>query len=70
MKKEWLCHDVQAAYLNVSCDPKDVSKNQFGLGLLPCNSECKSKVKVVDSELQLRKPKVVEVMPFNLRKII
>ncbi|RVX03178.1 NF-X1-type zinc finger protein NFXL2 [Vitis vinifera] len=60
LKKEWLCHDVQAAYLNVSCDPKDVSKNQFGLGLLPCNSECKSKVKVVDSELQLRKPKVVE----------
>lgn len=63
LKKEWLCHDVQAAYLNVSCDPKDVSKNQFGLGLLPCNSECKSKVKVVDSELQLRKPKVVEKEP-------
>lgn len=60
LKKEWLCHDVQAAYLNAGSDPKDISRNQFGHGLLPCNSECKSKVQVIDSGPQLRKPKVLE----------
>lgn len=69
MKKEWLCQHVQAAYRNAGSDPKDVSKSQFGLGLLPCNSECMSKVRLVDSELQLRKSKVVEVIPIHLRKI-
>nr|GFB58313.1 NF-X1-type zinc finger protein NFXL2 [Tanacetum cinerariifolium] len=31
-----------------------------GLGLLECNSDCKSKIKVDDSELHLRKPKAPE----------
>ncbi|XP_015877400.3 NF-X1-type zinc finger protein NFXL2 isoform X2 [Ziziphus jujuba] len=61
LKKEWLCHDVQAAYRSAGCDPKEVLKSQFGLGLLPCNSDCKSKVQVVDSELHLRKCKAAEV---------
>ncbi|XP_022742209.1 NF-X1-type zinc finger protein NFXL2 isoform X2 [Durio zibethinus] len=60
LKKEWICQDVQAAYCDIGYDPKDISKNQFGLGLLPCNSDCKSKVQEVDSALQLRKPKVLE----------
>ncbi|RZC84435.1 hypothetical protein C5167_047220 [Papaver somniferum] len=60
LKKEWLCQDVQAAYISTGCDPKDISKSQFGIGLLPCNSECASKVKVVESALQLRKSKVPE----------
>lgn len=61
LKKEWICQDVQAAYCNSGRDPKDISKNQFGVGLLSCSSECTRKLKVVDSELQLRKPKVLEV---------
>lgn len=65
MKKEWLCNDVQAAYRNAGSDPKDISKNHYGLGLIPCNSGCKSKVQVVDSELQLRKSKVSEVKCLN-----
>ncbi|KAK1570332.1 hypothetical protein Q3G72_000358 [Acer saccharum] len=60
LKKEWICQDVQAAYRKTGCDPKDTSKNQFGLGLLPCNSDCKSKIQVVHAELQARKPKVSE----------
>lgn len=60
LKKEWQCQDVQVAYHKVGSDPKDISRNHFGLGLLPCNSECKSKVKVVDSELQFRKSNVSE----------
>ncbi|KAL8510585.1 hypothetical protein ACS0TY_017417 [Phlomoides rotata] len=48
--KEWLCHDVQAAYCNSGCDPKDVSKNQYGVGLIPCDDNCKSKVKVPDAK--------------------
>ncbi|KAJ9160336.1 hypothetical protein P3X46_025747 [Hevea brasiliensis] len=60
LKKEWLCQDVQAAYQKAGRDPKDVSKNHFGIGLLPCNSDCKSKVKVVDQELHLRKSKDFE----------
>ncbi|KAH9767109.1 NF-X1-type zinc finger protein NFXL2 [Citrus sinensis] len=63
LKKEWHCLDVQAAYRNIGRDPKDISKNQFGLGLLRCNSDCKSKVQVVDSVLQSRKPKVEEKEP-------
>ncbi|XP_057979684.1 NF-X1-type zinc finger protein NFXL2 [Malania oleifera] len=60
LKKEWVCQDVQMACRNAGSDPKDISKNHFGLGLLPCNSNCKSKVKTVDSELQFRKSKVLE----------
>ncbi|KAH9702512.1 NF-X1-type zinc finger protein NFXL2 [Citrus sinensis] len=63
LKKEWQCLDVQAAYRNIGRDPKDISKNQFGLGLLRCNCDCKSKVQVVDSVLQSRKPKVEEKEP-------
>ncbi|KAL6128102.1 hypothetical protein ACLB2K_071458 [Fragaria x ananassa] len=61
LKREWLCYDVQAACHNAGTDPKDITKNQFGLGLLPCDSNCKSKQKIVDSELHSRRPKVVEV---------
>nr|GMC95946.1 NF-X1-type zinc finger protein NFXL2 [Ipomoea batatas] len=60
LKKEMLCKDVQAMYRLNGCDPKDISKSQFGLGLLPCNADCKSKVRVAESELQLRKPKPPE----------
>ncbi|OAY70532.1 NF-X1-type zinc finger protein NFXL2 [Ananas comosus] len=55
VKREWLCQDVVKAYRNAGRDPKDVSKTQFGVGLLPCGVDCKRKVKVVDSELHLRK---------------
>lgn len=70
LKKEWLCHNVQAAYRDAGSDPKDVSKNQFGLGLIPCNSDCKSKQKVNDSELQLRRPKSVEVRSWNSNRLL
>ena len=66
LKKEWICQDVQAAYCDTGYDPKDISKNQFGLGLLPCNSDCKSKIQEVDSALQLLKPKVLEVRSFKI----
>lgn len=62
LKKEWLCQDVQAAYCSSGCDPKEVSKNQFGVGLLPCDSDCKSKVKIPDAELHFRQVKPNEVM--------
>lgn len=64
LKKEWLCKDVQAAYRKMDRDPKDISKTQFGYGLLPCGSDCKSKVQVVESELTQRKPEVNGVMSF------
>ncbi|KAK3020652.1 hypothetical protein RJ639_046245 [Escallonia herrerae] len=60
LEKEWLCKDVQAAYRNAGSDPQDASKFQFGVGLLPCNSDCRSKAKVADMELQLRKSKIAE----------
>ncbi|KAJ4828026.1 hypothetical protein Tsubulata_035105 [Turnera subulata] len=60
LKKEWVCHDVQAAYHKAGSDPKDVSKNSFGVGLIPCNSGCKSKVQVAETELHLRKSKELE----------
>ncbi|KAL0003377.1 hypothetical protein SO802_017158 [Lithocarpus litseifolius] len=60
LKKEWFCQDVQAAHRNAGSDPRDIPKNQYGIGLLPCNSACKSKVQVVDSELHSRKSKVIE----------
>lgn len=61
LKKEWLCQDVLTAYRKAGRDPKDIIKSQFGVGLLPCNEDCKSKVKIVESEMQLRKTKVTEV---------
>ncbi|KAG6393535.1 hypothetical protein SASPL_147778 [Salvia splendens] len=60
LKKEWLCKDVQAAHISSGCDPKEIPKNQFGVGLLPCGSDCKSKVKALDSELHLRQVKPQE----------
>lgn len=65
LKKEWFCLDVQAAHRNAGSDPRDIPKNQYGIGLLPCNSACKSKVQVVDSELHSRKSKVMEVISFE-----
>nr|AAW22876.1 unknown [Solanum lycopersicum] len=59
-KKELLCKDVQAAYRSSGTDPKDVSRNQYGLGLLPCNSDCRSKMKASEAELQHRKSKAPE----------
>jgi hypothetical protein len=56
------CQEVQAAYHKAGSDPKDISKSHFGLGLLPCNSGCKSKAQVVDQELHLRKSKDLEVL--------
>lgn len=61
LKKEWLCQDVQAAYHKAGREPKDIAKNQFGVGLLPCNSDCRSKIQTVQAELQSRKPNVSEV---------
>lgn len=66
LKKEWLCKDVQAAYRKATRDPKDIPKTQYGHGLLPCGSDCKSKVQAVESELSHRKPEVVGVMSFVL----
>lgn len=60
LKKEWLCQDLQAAYRKSGRDPKDIPKTQFGLGLLPCDSSCKSRAQTVESELQQRKPSASE----------
>ncbi|KAL0317077.1 UNVERIFIED_CONTAM: NF-X1-type zinc finger protein NFXL2 [Sesamum angustifolium] len=38
----------------------DVPKNQYGVGLLPCGNDCKSKVKVPDAELHFRQTKPPE----------
>ncbi|KAL5710254.1 hypothetical protein ACHQM5_020843 [Ranunculus cassubicifolius] len=59
VKKEWLCQDVQVAYQKTGRDPKDFSKSQFGVGILPCGPECTKKLKDVHSELQLRKAAVL-----------
>ncbi|GKD91457.1 hypothetical protein Tco_1366964, partial [Tanacetum coccineum] len=61
LKKDWPCHQVQAAYHSSGRDPKDITNNKFGLGILECNSDCKSKIKVDDLELHLQKPKAPEV---------
>lgn len=60
LKKEWLCQAVLTAYLNSGRDPKEIVKTQFGVGLLSCNDDCARKVKVVESELQLRKSIVTQ----------
>lgn len=62
LKKEWLCQDVQAAHISSGSDPKEIPKHQFGVGLLPCDSDCKKKVKALESELHLRNVKPQEVM--------
>ncbi|XP_073001752.1 NF-X1-type zinc finger protein NFXL2 isoform X1 [Typha latifolia] len=55
LRKDWLCQDVFKAYRDAGLDPKDILKSQFGVGLLPCGLDCTRKVKIVDSELLLRK---------------
>lgn len=55
-----MCQDLQAAYRKSGRDPKDIPKTQFGLGLLPCDSSCKSRAQTVESELQQRKPSASE----------
>ncbi|OIW07741.1 hypothetical protein TanjilG_11899 [Lupinus angustifolius] len=70
LKKEWLCKDVQAAYLRNDCDSSDIPKNQFGAGLIPCNSECKIKVQVAESELQLRKSRVTEKIISRTKQLL
>ncbi|KAG5125391.1 hypothetical protein JHK82_032128 [Glycine max] len=70
LKKEWVCQDVQAAYHLAGCHPRDIPKNQFGIGLIPCNSDCNSKVQVVESELQLRKTRVTEVQEPDVEKSV
>lgn len=60
LKKEWLCKDVQAAHRATGSDPKDVQKNHFGVGLLPCDSNCKSKQQMAESVLQQRNVKEIE----------
>ncbi|GER50962.1 NF-X1-type zinc finger protein NFXL1 [Striga asiatica] len=61
LKKEWICRDVQAAYRDSGCDSKDIPKNQYGLGLLPCDNECKSKKKALEeAQLHFRQPKPQE----------
>ncbi|PWA40585.1 PLAC8 motif-containing protein [Artemisia annua] len=70
LKKDWPCHQVQAAYQSSGGDQKDITKNQFGLELLECNSDCKSKLEVDDSELQLRKPKAPEKMELDVENYV
>ncbi|PKA62682.1 NF-X1-type zinc finger protein NFXL2 [Apostasia shenzhenica] len=60
IKNEWLCREAQSAHRAAGRDPKDVAKSQFGVGLIPCNADCASRVNVVDADLQLRKVKVLQ----------
>ncbi|KAJ4761444.1 NF-X1-type zinc finger protein NFXL2 [Rhynchospora pubera] len=55
LKKEWICQDVLKAYKNSGRDPKDISKSQFGVGLLACGRNCIKEVQKDDSEMYLRK---------------
>lgn len=61
LKKEWICQDVLKEYRRSGRDPKEVSKGQFGVGLLACGGDCTKKVKVSDSELHLRKSQEIKV---------
>lgn len=62
LKKDWRCQDALTAYRKAGRDPKDITKSQFGIGLIPCNEECRSKVKVVEPVPHLRKAKVTQVI--------
>ncbi|KAJ3694945.1 hypothetical protein LUZ60_000322 [Juncus effusus] len=55
LKKEWICQDVLKVYRNSGRDLKEITRSQFGLGLIPCGTNCKKEIKEVDSELHLRK---------------
>lgn len=61
LKKEWICQDVLKEYRRSGRDPKEVSKGQFGVGLLACGGDCTKKVKVSDSELHLRKSQEIKI---------
>lgn len=61
LKKEWLCQEVLKAYRSSGRDPKDIPKNQFGVGILSCSIECENKANVVKSELQHRKANETKV---------
>jgi NF-X1-type zinc finger protein NFXL1 len=61
LKQEWICQDVLKEYRKLGRDPKEVPKNQFGVGLLACGGDCIKKVKVPDSEMHLRKSQVNKV---------
>lgn len=65
LKKEWLCRDVQKAYSNAGRDPKDISKNHFGVGVLPCGTICANKIKGVESDLHIRKTNEIKVQLGN-----
>ncbi|XP_057523198.1 NF-X1-type zinc finger protein NFXL2 isoform X2 [Amaranthus tricolor] len=60
LKKEWLCHDVQTTYRESGRESKDIPKTQFGIGLLPCDLNCKSKADAIESEVLQRKQKPPE----------
>ncbi|GJN05733.1 hypothetical protein PR202_ga23394 [Eleusine coracana subsp. coracana] len=55
LKQEWICQDVLKEYRKSGRDPKEVPKNQYGVGLLACGENCIKKIKATDSELHLRK---------------
>lgn len=55
LKQEWICQDVLKEYRRSGRDPKEVPKNQFGVGLLACGGDCIKKIKVKNSELHHRK---------------
>ncbi|KAH7677878.1 NF-X1-type zinc finger protein NFXL1 protein [Dioscorea alata] len=71
LKKEWVCQDVLKAYRNSGRDPKDITKNQFGNGLLTCNADCASKLKVAaaKTELHLRKTEIIQSTPEEVTKV-
>ncbi|ONK67921.1 uncharacterized protein A4U43_C05F5220 [Asparagus officinalis] len=69
LKKDWICQDAINAYKKAGRDPKDITKTQFGVGLLACNEDCRSKIKVVDSEPQLRKAKVTQSVVVDAEKV-
>uniref|UniRef100_A0A0D9UX14 RING-type domain-containing protein n=1 Tax=Leersia perrieri TaxID=77586 RepID=A0A0D9UX14_9ORYZ len=73
LKKEWICQDVLKEYRRSGCDPKQIPKNQYGIGLLACGEDCMKKVRAAESELHLRKTQeikssVVEVENVPKRK--
>ncbi|XP_059063722.1 NF-X1-type zinc finger protein NFXL2 isoform X2 [Cryptomeria japonica] len=57
LKREWICMDVQAAYLKSHHSIKGGVKSGFGLGILPCDKDCERLLeeKMAHSELQQRK---------------
>lgn len=69
LKKDWRCQDALTAYRMAGQDPKDITKSQFGVSLIPCNEECRSKIRVVDPEPHLRKVKVTQSAVVDAEKV-